>query len=153
MNIYSFQVTTGRKDGFLRIYHVRDTATLYDFRRFIENDLDFDDSQPGVFWCLNTNGNKTKQYSLFDTGDGAMDTVTIKKLYDDGIMMMLYTFDFYNNRSLIIEFTGTPDIQPRKSYPLIFESKGEAPGQFEEKPVEEPLPKVGIDQTGDGDEY
>ncbi|MDR2564326.1 MAG: hypothetical protein LBC98_10370 [Prevotellaceae bacterium] len=137
--IYSLEITTERNDGFLRVYHMYANDTLYDLRRLIENDLEFDDSQPGVFITEDKKG-KTKRYALFDLGDGAMDAVPLESVCGEGLI--LYTFDLFNGRSLKIHFTGEVEREARKSYPMVAESSGEAPGQFEEKPLPAKLPMI-----------
>lgn len=150
--IYSFILTTDRKD-FLREYHVPAAFSLYDFRRFIENDLDFDDSQQGAFFLLNSEGKKTECYSLFDTGNGTMDSVNLIDLSNKEMSKLLYTFDFFNKRSLLIEFMGETEVLPRTSYPLVVQSKGYAPGQFSENPPEDEFPEIQDDEDNDVEEY
>lgn len=139
--IYHFRLVTGRKDFFLREYHLLSTDTLYDFHRFIQNDLDFDDSQMAAFFAVDKKG-KQHQYSLFDTGDGAMDTIVIEQLVKGKYGLLMYTFDFFHNRSLTIEFLGEVERLSRKSYPLVVEAKGESPDQFEERPLPDPIPEL-----------
>jgi hypothetical protein len=107
---------------------------LYDFKRFIVSELDFDDSQQSVFHLLDGNNQKTQSYSLFDLGYGAMDTVTLEDIIDNKkTEKLLYTFDFFNDRSLLIQFLGEVEELPRVYYPVVFFSKGDAPGQFFQK--------------------
>jgi hypothetical protein len=130
--IYSFIIKTTNKN-FIREYHIPSESSLYDFKRFIADDLDFDESQQSVFFLLDENGKKLESYSLFDMGYGAMDSVTLEDLNSKGMTNLLYTFDFFNDRSLYIEFLGETEIQLRTYYPLVVMSKGDAPGQFFEK--------------------
>jgi hypothetical protein len=118
--------------NFMREYHIPSEFSLYDFKQFIASELDFDDSQQSVFFLLDKNGRKTASYSLFDMGDGAMDTVTLADLNGKGMKMLLYTFDFFNNRSLFVEFLGEIEKSPKNHYPFVAQSKGKAPGQFVE---------------------
>lgn len=150
--IYSFLITTGNKK-FLREYHIPSEFSLYDFRRFIENDLDFDDSQQGVFFLLDKNGKKTESYSLFDTGYGAMDSVILEDLKKRKMSKLLYTFDFFNDRSLHIDFQGEVETLPRKYYPLVALSKGDAPGQFSENTIEDELPETSVTDYDYDNEY
>jgi hypothetical protein len=117
----------------MREYHIPSEHSLYDFKRFIVSELDFDDSQQSVFFLLDKDDKKIASYSLFDMGHGAMDTVTLEDLSNKGMEKLLYTFDFFNDRSLIIEFRGETEKQPRVNYPTVVQSKGDAPGQFVEK--------------------
>ncbi|MDR2424505.1 MAG: hypothetical protein LBD59_07250 [Prevotellaceae bacterium] len=146
--IYSFIITTDRKD-FMREYHIPAAFSLYDFRRFIENDLDFDDSQQGAFFLLNSEGKKIECYSLFDTGNGTMDSVNLIDMSNKEMSKLLYTFDFFNKRSLCIEFTGETEALPRTDYPLVAQSKGAAPGQFSDNPPEDEFPKIQEEEDGE----
>lgn len=152
--IYSFIVTTTQK-GFTREYHVPSDYSLYDFRRFIEHDLDFDDSQQAAFFPLDKNDRKTACYSLFDTGYGSMDSITLEDIANKKTTKLLYTFDLFNNRSLLIEFSGETEPVPRTDYPAVALRKGNPPGQFAETPVEDELDSLQIetdDEPGDDDE-
>jgi hypothetical protein len=117
----------------MREYHVPSEYSLFDFKRFIAAELDFDDSQQSVFFLLDKDDRKTESYSLFDMGYGAMDTVTLDDLNNKGMEKLLYTFDFFNDRSLYIEFQGETEELPKVYYPAVVQSKGDAPGQFVEK--------------------
>lgn len=112
----------------MREYHLPSEYSLYDFKRFIVSELGFDDSQQSVFFMLDKNERKIESYSLFD-----MDTVTLEDLKNRGMKILLYTFDMFNDRSLHIEFQGEVEALPRINYPLVAQSKGDAPGQFFEK--------------------
>jgi hypothetical protein len=140
----------------MREYHVPAEYSLFDFKRFIASELDFDDSQQSVFFLLDKDDNKIASYSLFDMGHGAMDTVTLEDLSNNGMEKLLYTFDFFNDRSLYIEFRGETEILPRLHYPIVVQSKGDAPGQFAEKiedNIDEGMPIDDGDEVYDYDEY
>jgi hypothetical protein len=131
--IYSFIIGIKNNKDFIREYHIPSEYSLFDFKRFIASELDFDDSQQSVFFLLDKDDEKTESYSLFDMGYGAMDTVTLYDLNNKGMERLLYTFDFFNDRSLYIEFQGETDELSRVCYPAVIQSKGDAPGQFVEK--------------------
>jgi hypothetical protein len=149
--IYSFIIKTTNKN-FLREYHIPSEFSLYDFKRFIVDELDFDDSQQSVFFLLDDNGKKLESYSLFDMGDGAMDAVTLDNLNNKGMRNLLYTFDFFNDRSLSIEFQGEIEVEPRVYYPIVFFSKGNAPGQFVEKIEDDINDEMLMDDDEDEDD-
>lgn len=138
--IYKFKMTTGRKDGFYREYELKLSDTLYDFHRHIQNDLDFDDAQMAAFYTSNANWEEHKQYALFDMGNGAMDTILLESLITENIKYLVYTFDFYNNRSFLIEFIGETEPERREHYPRTSDGKGNPPDQLIDRPVNEPLP-------------
>jgi hypothetical protein len=135
----------------MREYHIPSEYSLYDFKRFIESDLDFDDSQQSVFFLLDRNNRKIESYSLFDMGHGAMDSVTLDDLNEKEMLKLLYTFDFFNDRSLLIEFLGETEQLSRTTYPFVAQSTGKAPGQFVET-VDDTLPTVVGEGKGGEDE-
>ncbi|MDR1896475.1 MAG: hypothetical protein LBR10_06765 [Prevotellaceae bacterium] len=139
--IYSFIIKTVQTN-FIREYHIPSEYSLYDFRRFIENDLDFDDSQQGIFFVLSNSGARVESYSLFDMGNGAMDTVILEDLINKGKKKMLYTFDCFNDRSLFIDFKGEVEALPRTRYPVVVFRTGDPPGQFVENMFDSELLKI-----------
>jgi hypothetical protein len=114
--------------NFIREYHVPSEYSLFDFKQFIGADMGFDDSQQSVFFVLDRNSKKTESYSVFD-----MDMVSLEDLCKKGVERLLYTFDFFNDRSLFIEFQGETEEQSRVYYPVVVQSIGDAPNQFFEK--------------------
>lgn len=157
--VYRFKMTSGRKDGFYREYALYPDNTLYDFHRHIQDDLDFDEAQMAAFYTSDVKWNKHKQHALFDMGDGAMDSIVLENLIDEGITYLVYTFDFYNNRSLFIEFIGEEEQERRKSYPLTVDAKGTPPDQLVDRPVTEAalienlLPKNDKKSVDDEDDF
>jgi hypothetical protein len=133
-------MTTGRKDGFFREYEIEQNDTLYEFHRHIQDDVDFDEAQMAAFYTSDANRNKHTQYALFDMGDGAMDTIMLEDLINNKINYLIYTFDFFNNRSFLIEFIGEIDAICRERYPRTVDGKGNPPDQLIDRPVQEPLP-------------
>jgi hypothetical protein len=136
----------------MREYHVPSEYSLFDFKQFIVYELDFDDSQQSVFFLLDENDKKIASYSLFDMGHGAMDTVILEDLGNNGMEKLLYTFDFFNDRSLYIEFRGEAEVLPRVHYPAVAQSRGDAPGQFFEKIEDDINDGMPIDDSDDDDE-
>jgi hypothetical protein len=131
----------------MREYHVPSEYSLFDFKQFIVADMDFDDSQPSVFFVLDESNKKTESYSLFD-----MDMVSLDDLCSRGMRKLLYTFDLFNDRSLYLEFLGETEKQPRVYYPVIVQSIGDAPNQFFEK-IEDDIDKnMSADDDDDDDE-
>jgi hypothetical protein len=114
----------------MREYHVPSECSLFDFKQFIVADMSFDDSQQSMFFVLDKDDNKTESYSVFD-----MDMVSLEDLCNKGVEKLLYTFDFFNDRSLSIDLQGETERQPRVYYPAVVQSKGDAPNQFYEKIV------------------
>ena len=137
--IYKFKMITGRKDGFQREYEIYSDSTLYDLHRHIQDDLDFDEAQMAAFYTSDPNWKEYTQYALFDMGNGAMDSIVLEDLINNKIKHLVYTFDFFNNRSLLLEFLGEAEPEARRGYPQTTESKGNPPDQIIDRPVTEPL--------------
>jgi hypothetical protein len=133
MAIYKYKITIDGNKNFLRECEIEDSATLYDFHRYLQNELDFDEAQLAVFFIANENWEKTRAIPLFDLGEGSMDSVTISDLIDDEENYLLYVFDMYNSRSLKIELMFEVEETPRVAYPQTVMSKGNPPNQFLEK--------------------
>jgi hypothetical protein len=90
---------------------------------------------------------------VFDMGHGAMDTVTLENLRNKGMEKLLYTFDFFNDRSLYIEFMGEIEAEYKVYYPLVVQSKGNAPGQFFEKIEDDIAEGMSIDDDENEELY
>lgn len=132
MAIYKYKITIENNKNFLREYEIKDNATLYDFHRCIQNDLDFDEAQLAMFFLSSCNWEKLKPVPLFDLGDGSMDSIEMTDLIAENENYLLYVFDIYNNRELHIELMHEVE-QIRATYPRIVLSKGNPPNQFSEK--------------------
>jgi hypothetical protein len=150
--IYSFIIGIKNSKNFLREYHIPSEYSLYDFKRFIASELDFDDSQQSVFFLLNKDDKKIESYSVFDMGYGAMDTVTLENLRNKGMGKLLYTFDFFNDRSLYIEFQREIEAECKVYYPIVVQSKGNAPGQFFEKIEDDIAEGTSVDNDDENEE-
>lgn len=134
MAIYKYKITISGNKNFVRECEIEDSATLYDFHRCIQNDLDFDEAQLAVFFISNPDWEKLKSIPLFDLGDGSMDSILISDLIDENENNLLYVFDMYNKRQLQIEFMHEVE-EIRATYPRMVSSKGNPPNQFSEKTI------------------
>jgi hypothetical protein len=150
--IYSFIIKLKNSTKFIREYQIPSEYSLYDFKQFIVSELYFDDSQHSVFFLLDDNDRKIESYSLFDMGYGTMDTITLEDLSAKGMKKLLYTFDFFNDRSLSIEFIGEIEASPRIYYPFVAQSEGDAPEQFFEKIEDDLGKKVNITEEDEDED-
>ena len=71
------------------------------------------------------------RYGLFDLGNGAMDEITVAQVVKKGIKSFVYFYDVTNKKSVNIELEGEALDAPAVSSPVIFESKGPNPIDFE----------------------
>ncbi|MDR3226833.1 MAG: plasmid pRiA4b ORF-3 family protein [Prevotellaceae bacterium] len=130
MAIYKYKIAISDNKNFARECEIEDSSTLYDFHRYIQNELDFDDAQLAIFFISNQNWERIKAIPLFDLGDGSMDSILIEDLVNDEENNLLYVFDMYHNRHLQVEFMFEVEATHRASYPRTVDAKGNPPNQF-----------------------
>ena len=138
MAVHRYKLSFDKFPLFLREYEVKDSNTLYQLHRCIQNDLDFDEAQLSVFYSSDKSWNKNNTYPLFDMGEGSMDMITIEMLLSQNIQQLLYTFDLYNDRSFKLELVGEEEEQRFTTYPRVIVSKNDPPDQLiDNEPVAE----------------
>lgn len=131
--IYHFQITsTEIKDFRLEVKLARQ-HTFFDFHSIIQKSLGFESHQLASFFIANKRGFKEKEISLLDMGiNGAafliMQKTSLSELIQDRGQKLIYTFDFLNDRSLIIELIDI-NMEKNLSEPLVTLKQGETPKQ------------------------
>jgi len=129
--IFRFKATFPECPEFKREYDVDAEQTLYDFHHFIQADLDYDESQPVLFYTANAKWVEGREFSLFGSADGdPMDEVSIGSLVRTEHHRLLYTFDVINDRSLRLELQEMLEPAPRARYPRTASESGDAPIQI-----------------------
>lgn len=120
-------------------------------------DMGFPQDQLVLFKALDASGEVSARYGMFDLGAGTIDAVTLEKTFKKGELSFVYFYDTTNAKSVIVTCEG--EAQPRKdvTYPVLVESKGPDPIEFENGYVAfEDLPddkkKASDDEWDDDDE-
>ena len=129
--VYKFIVLSDEDESFVREFEFLDTQTLLDFHNLIQDELEFDKSQMASFFMATENWEKEEEFTLFDMGTGTstMDVAVLEDIIFRKNQKLLYIFDFFNERSLFVEYTGESiDIEGRE-YPSCTNSKGVPPKQ------------------------
>ncbi|MBQ8070288.1 MAG: hypothetical protein IJ202_05525 [Bacteroidales bacterium] len=130
--ILRYRVSLPGIKGFARVYEVKSTTTLYDFHKRMRDDMDFGHDQLIQFKALDAVGSLVARYGMFDLGSGAVDEVTLGNTVDKGVASFTYFYDVTNKKSVIVTFEGeVEDPQPRSAYPVLVETKGPNPIDFE----------------------
>jgi hypothetical protein len=83
------------------------------------------------FFMTTDNWEKEEEFTLFDMGTGSstMEDAILEDIIFRKNQKLLYVFDFFNERSLFIEYTGeTKEIEGRE-LPICTNSKGVPPKQ------------------------
>ena len=130
--ILKYRVSLPGIKGFARVYEVKDSASLYSFHKQMRADMDFPQDQVVLFKAFDKDGEVAARYSVFqDFGFGTIDSVTAGQCHKRGEDKFIYFYDTTNVKSVIITFEGTTDERRNVIYPLLVETKGPNPIEFE----------------------
>ena len=130
--ILKYRVSLPGIKGFARVYEVKDSASLYSFHKQMRADMDFPQDQVVLFKAFAKNGDVAARYSVFtDFGAGTIDSVTAGQCHKKGEDKFIYFYDTTNVKSVIVTFEGVAEERRNVIYPLLVESKGPNPIEFE----------------------
>ena len=131
--ILKYRVSLPGLKGFARVYEVKANASLYSFHKQMRADMDFPQDQVVLFKSFDADGNVAARYSVFqDFGLGTIDSVTAGECHKRGEDKFIYFYDTTNVKSVIVTFEGEGGEERRNVlYPLLVESKGPNPIEFE----------------------
>jgi hypothetical protein len=129
--VYKFVVLSDEDESFVREFEFLDSHSLMDFHSLIQEELEFDKSQMASFFLATDNWEKEEEFTLFDMGTGSstMDDAVLEDVIFKKNQKLLYVFDFFNERSLFVEYTGEVKEIDGREYPSCTNSKGVPPKQ------------------------
>jgi hypothetical protein len=129
--VYKFVVLSDEDESFIREFEFLDSHTLLDFHNMIQDELEFDKSQMASFFMATDNWEKEEEFTLFDMGTGSstMEVAVLEDVIFRKNQKLLYVFDFFNERSLFVEYTGESKEVEGQEYPSCTNSKGVPPKQ------------------------
>lgn len=129
--ILKYRVSLPGIKGFFRVYEVNANATLYAFHKQMRADMDFPQDQMVLFKAMDKDGNVSARYGIFNLGAGTIDSVTLAQTLKKGEVSFVYFYDTTNAKSVTVTYEG--EAVPREGviYPLLVESKGPNPVEFE----------------------
>lgn len=94
--------------------------------------MDFPQDQVVLFKAFDGAGNVAARYSVFtDFGAGTIDDVTAGQCHKKGEDKFIYFYDTTNVKSVIVTFDGEGEERKNVLYPLLVETKGPNPIEFE----------------------
>ena len=94
--------------------------------------MDFPQDQVVLFKAFDAAGNVAARYSVFtDFGFGTIDSVTTGECHKRGEDKFIYFYDTTNVKSVIVTFDGEGEVRKNAIYPLLVETKGPNPIDFE----------------------
>ena len=130
--ILRYRVSLPGLKGFARVYEVKDTTSLYSFHKQMRADMDFPQDQVVLFKAFDAKGDVAARYSVFqDFGLGTIDHVTAGQCHKRREDKFIYFYDTTNVKSVIVTFDGTGEERLNAVYPLLVETKGPNPIEFE----------------------
>ena len=130
--ILRYRVSLPGLKGFARVYEVKGSASLYSFHKQMRADMDFPQDQVVLFKAFNHEGDVAARYSVFtDFGFGTIDNVTAAECHKRGEDKFIYFYDTTNVKSVIVTFEGEAELRKGVVYPLLVETKGPNPIEFE----------------------
>ena len=130
--ILRYRVSLPGIKGFARVYEVKETASLYSLHKQMMADMDFPQDQVVLFKAFDNDGNVAARYSVFtDFGFGPIDNVTAGQCHKRGEDKFIYFYDTTNVKSVIVTFDGEGQERKNVLYPLLVETKGPNPIDFE----------------------
>jgi len=130
--ILKYRVSLPGIKGFARVYEVKDTASLYSLHKQMRADMDFPQDQVVLFKAFDNKGDVAARYSVFqDFGFGTIDDVTAGQCHKRGEDKFIYFYDTTNVKSVIVTFDGVGEERRNVIYPLLVETKGPNPIEFE----------------------
>lgn len=106
--IYHFQIISQESKTFRLEIKISNQHTFFDFHTIIQKSLGYESHQLASFFVFDRKGLKEKEISMLDMGiNGAayyiMQKTRIADLINKQGQKLIYTFDFLNDRSLLIE--------------------------------------------------
>ena len=129
--ILKYRVSLPGIKGFARIYEVKDSTTLYSLHKQMRADMDFPQDQLVLFKAMDDSGAVSSRYGIFNLGAGTIDAVTFGQTLKKGENMFYYFYDTTNAKSVILTFEGNGTERNGMLYPVLVESKGPNPVEFE----------------------
>lgn len=132
--VYQFKIYSTESKTFQLNLSLDGNHTFYDFHNLIQNSLGFETLQLASFFISDAHWKKQKEISLLDSGLNGpvyfnMHKTRIENLLTNAGQKLVYTFDFFNDRSFYIELTGII-MEQNLLEPLITLKKGESPQQI-----------------------
>lgn len=129
--ILRYRVSLPGIKGFARVYEIKASSSLYTFSKQMRADMSFPQDQMVLFKAFDKDGNVTSRYGIFDLGAGTIDSVTLEQTLKKGEISFTYFYDTTNAKSVIVSYEGEAEPRPGVVYPILVETKGPDPVEFE----------------------
>lgn len=131
--IYKINATIPSSKIFIREYEVPAGMNLFEFNKYILNDLCFSTDQMVVYRAFDEKESMQAVYGLFDFGDGSMDQVSFEQIVSKGQKVIHFCYDLHNDSIIVLTIIGEDQESSRCHYPRTTLEKGHNPDQFAAK--------------------
>lgn len=129
--VLRYRVSLPGIKGFARVYELKANSTLYSFSKQMRADMNFPQDQLVLFKAFDKDGAVAARYGMFDLGAGTIDSVTMEQTLKKGQESFVFFYDTTNAKSVIVTFEGKADERKGVVYPVLVDSKGPDPIEFE----------------------
>jgi hypothetical protein len=131
--IFHFRIISQESQNFHLEVKLAEYHTFFDFHSIIQKSLGYESHQLASFFISDSRWLKLKEISMLDLGmNGAayfiMQKTKLADLLHSKGQKLIYTFDFINDRSLLLELTEII-MEKNLSEPLVTSKVGDAPVQ------------------------
>jgi hypothetical protein len=131
--IFHFQIISQEIKNFRLEVELSAKHTFFDFHSITQKSLGYESHQLASFFISDKRGLKEKEISMLDLGmNGGAYLIMQKTVLSDLIhtkgQKLIYTFDFVNDRSLLIELTDII-MEKNLSDPMVTLKLGDTPQQ------------------------
>lgn len=131
--IYHFKITSQESKNFHLEVEADGKDSFFDFHTIIQKSVGFESHQLASFFISDGSWRKIKEISMLDIGASGsayyiMQKTKLADLLKTTEQKLIYTFDFFNDRSLYIELTGII-MEKNLKEPLVTLKQGDAPVQ------------------------
>jgi len=134
--VFKFRLISREVKAFMRDIEILSDQSFYDFHSILTHNFHYDDSQLASFFISDGDWKKLQEITLFDFSEGQgeninlMDGCILKDFISETGDRMLYMFDYFNGRLMLLELIKIKKKNNRLSYPRITKSKLSPPPQL-----------------------
>ena len=131
--IYHFKIISQESKSFILEVEMDGGHTFFDLHCLIQKSAGFESHQLASFFLSDDSRMKTKEISMLDTGfdEGVyfiMQKTKLSDLLRSRDQKLIYTFDFFYDRSFFLELTEII-MEKNLKEPLVTRKHGDAPAQ------------------------
>jgi len=133
--IFKFRIISDENETFLRTIEISEKDSFLSLHNAIQASCKYDNTQMASFFISNNDWDKLEEITLFDMMDDSIKTVPMNKaiLHDYAKAIedkIIYSFDFFADRSLFLTLMEIKKEDPKVTYPICSHSTGNPPLQL-----------------------